>query len=184
MRSTIASRLAGRRIRYARALVALGAVALVAGTFLPWLRGLTKFHGIVDWNGVSEEGDGLILVVLAILLFVYARWRTTIEEMDERGRWVPCALAVVAGLIWLIAIRKATGLVYEGPNGAQVQVGLFVVALGVVLAFAGGWLIARDPSQRRVSPLPPRRVGGRDRATGAEYSVTEKVEPGRPIVRD
>jgi hypothetical protein len=175
--------LGDRRIPLGRALVALGAVAVVAGTFLPWLRGLTKFHGIVDWNGASEEGDGLILVVVAILLLAYARWRTTIEEIDARGRWIASALAMVGGLIWLIAIRKAAGLVYEGPNGAQLQVGLFVTAAGLVTAFVGGWLIARDPSHRREAPRPARR-GSRDRETGAEYSVRERVQPGRPIARD
>lgn len=174
----------GARIRASRftsspALLCAGSVALVVGVFLPWIRGLTKFHGFIDWNGASEEGDGLIVVCLAILILAFVRWRTGLEEMEPRSRWIPLVLAFVAGLIWLIAFRKAAALMYEGPDGARLQIGLLVIAVGVVLAVAGGWLVANDPNRRR-APVAPRRRGGRDPATGAEYSVRERVDPTRP----
>lgn len=166
------------------ALLCAGAVAMVVGVFLPWIRGLTQFHGIVDWNGASEEGDGLIVVFLAILTLAFVRWRTTLEEIDARSRWIPLGLGVVAGLIWVIAFRKAASLVYsEGPDGARLQIGLLVVAAGIVLAVVGGWLVAHDPNRRRTA-APPRRRGGRDPATGAEYSVRERVDPARPAEPD
>ncbi len=161
------------------ALLSAAAVVLVIGVFLPWIRGLTQFHGFVDWNGVSEEGDGLIIVCLAILILAFVRWRTALEEIDERSRWIPLVLAVVAGLIWLIAFRKAASLVYEASDGARLQIGLLVMAAGVVLGVAGGWLVAYDPNRRR-APVAPRRRGGRDPASGAEYSVRERVDPTRP----
>lgn len=130
--------------RLDHALLIAGSAAMIGGALLPWLRGPTKMRGYVDWTGLNDAGDGGILILAALLLLAWVRWRPHVDQIDERSRWVPVVIAVAATLIWTIAVRTALDLSYwEIAAGARPQVGLWIAGAGCATAVAGGVLASR-----------------------------------------
>ena len=125
-------------------LLVAGSIAMIAGALLPWLRGPTKMRGYVDWTGLNDAGDGGILILGAVLLLAWVRWRRHIDQIDDRSRWVPLVIAVAATLIWTIAVRTALDLSYwEIEVGARPQVGLWIAGAGCAIAVMGGLAASR-----------------------------------------
>jgi hypothetical protein len=176
--------LGGHEARLDHVVLVAGFLVTAVGAYLPWIKGVTKTNGFVDWNGMSDTGDGLIILGFGLLAMAFVRWRGHFESIEPRTRWLPFVVAIAAAFIWIIAFRKAAYLTYDEVDvGARPAIGLLVTAAGIVLMLAGGWLAAHDPRRRAAEPPPRPAVGGRDVATGDQYSVRGPVEP-RPPSRD
>jgi len=149
-------RLAAVRIRGVRLssvlLVAASAVTVLAA-YLPWIHGETKYNGFLHWTGLDDWADGLLLIFLSLGHLLYVRLRSAILEVEPRARWLPLALALMSAGVWWIAFDRANSLVYVGPpDGARVQVGLYVELGAVLLALTGGVLVVREDDRRRREP--------------------------------
>jgi hypothetical protein len=130
--------------RLDHAVLIAGSTAMIAGALLPWLRGPTRMRGYVDWTGLNDAGDGGILILGAVLLLAWVRWRPHIDQIDDRSRWVPLVVAVAATLIWTIAVRTALDLSYwEIEVGARPQFGLWIAGAGCAIAVLGGLVASR-----------------------------------------
>jgi hypothetical protein len=143
---TTKERLRGRtgRLRLDHALLVAAAAVMTVGSAMSWIRGSTRMNGYVDWSGLHDTGDGAILITIGLLLVAWVRWRGILEETEPRSRWVPFVLGITAGLIWVIALRKALYLAwFDLAVGARPQLGLFVAGIGTLLATAGGWLASQ-----------------------------------------
>jgi hypothetical protein len=132
------------------AILLAGAGLLVVGSLLPWIRGYTRAIGPIDWNGLSDTGDGLILIVFAAITAAAVRWRRSLGELEPASRWIPLIVAIAAACIWLTVRWKVDYLTYaEIEVGARAQAGLVVVAIGVLFCVVGGWLFSRERVTRR-----------------------------------
>ena len=124
------------RVWRPRLLYFLGAAAMAAGAFGPWLAG--KLSG--DATGVTLGGDGWFLVVaggLAILPLLVG------AERAGAGLWA-LLNAAGGGLVLLVHNKQAQ------MDGFQNGWGLYVAAAGcAVLAFAGlQWIRASSRIQK------------------------------------
>jgi hypothetical protein len=130
-----------------------GSALLVVGSLLPWIRGSTRYTGNIDWNGLSDTGDGLMLMSIAVIIAAAVRYRRTLAEIEPGSRWIPLVVAIAAACLWQTARWKADLLTYPGfEAGARPQIGLLVVAIGVLFCIVGGWLFSRE---RAVPPDAP-----------------------------
>ena len=113
---------------------AIGAVMVVVGSLLPWVKATAPFVGTIEVAGT--DGDGKITLVLgavmALGLIRSAGWRV-----------VATLAAVVAAGIALYDISDASDAideaerVGEGMVAASVGIGLYVVLAGAVVGFVG-----------------------------------------------
>jgi hypothetical protein len=180
-------------------LVLLSGGAIVAvGSVMPWIQGSTRLNGTVDWSGLDDTGEGLMLIAIALAVAAWVRWREPLErELTPRVRFFPLVVAVAGALLWLIAAQKMLYLSWwDLEVGARPQLGLLVTALGLGVMIAGGWLAATDPAavarardakkreERRsgaggdgaASDRYRRGGGGRPPGPGG-YSVVSRVDP-------
>lgn len=123
------------RVWRPRLLYVLGAAAMAAGAFGPWLAG--KLSG--DATGVTLGGDGWLIVVaagLAILPLLVG------AERAGAGLWA-LLMSVSGGLVLLVHNQQAH------MDGFKNGWGLYVAAAGcALLAFAGlQWIRASSRIQ-------------------------------------
>jgi hypothetical protein len=140
--------------RLDHALIVFGAVLMIVGSFMTWIHGQTRRIGFVDWTGMDDTGEGGMLLVCALIVLGFVRWRGMLEDIEPRTRWLPLLVAIAATFLWVIPLRKILGLVYEVPGGARAQFGLFLAGIGVLFILGGAVLASRAWAD----PLaPPRR---------------------------
>jgi hypothetical protein len=183
--SRLVRRIAGARRDHL--LLVAGAALLAVGAVMPWLRGATRRSGTIDWTGISDTGEGAMLIAAAILIVVFVRWRGVLEEIEPRTRWIPVGTGIVALLLLVIAFQKALMLSWwEIAPGARPQIGFLVCFVGVAMILVGGWAAARRRAnedvaaaarRREVSRRPPSAFD-RDARVGSDgYAVRKRVDP-------
>jgi hypothetical protein len=150
----------GRRpqLRRDHLLLLAGAGLMTIGAFMPWLRGATRSSGTIDWSGLSDTGEGGMLIACAAVLLAFVRWRGILEEIEPRIRWLPLATGVAAGCLLLISFQKALHLSWwEIAPGARPQAGFLVCGIGIALTVGGGWLAARRRANAEIVQAAARR---------------------------
>jgi hypothetical protein len=148
--------------RLDHALLIGGAVIMIVAARLPWMIGQTRASGYVDWTGIDDTGEGGMLLVIGLLVLGFVRWRGTFEEIEPRSRWIPLLLGLAAACLWVISFRHLVTMSFDTPGGAQLQIGVYVAGIGVLVTLAGALLAARrwaDPES------PPRPRPGRREST-------------------
>lgn len=176
-------------VRADHALLALGSGLMVVGSFLPWIRGSTRVNGYLDWTGLDDTGEGVMLIGAVVLLAIWVRWRSSWEELGSRARLTPLVIAIACALLWLIAFRKVLYLSwFELAVGARPQPGLLIAGLGIAVVGLGSLLVAMDRAGLTGGAGPAGGPGnghsrGADRAPNpGAYSVVARVD--RPGERD
>jgi hypothetical protein len=170
--------------RLDHALLVAGAVLMIVGSFMPWIYGQTRRIGFVDWTGIDDTGEGGMLLVCALIVLGFVRWRSALEDIEPRTRWLPLLVATAATFLWVIPLRKILGLVYDVPGGARPQLGLFLAGIGVLFTLGGAVLASRAwadplaPPRRRTARPPANQT---PRAVGSDgYSTRGRVERRDP----
>jgi hypothetical protein len=170
--------------RLDHSLLVAGAAIMVVGSFMTWVRGQTRMSGYVDWTGMNDTGEGGMLLVCALMVLAFVRWRGTVEDIEPRTRWLPVLVAIAATCLWVIPLRKILGFVYDAPGGARPQLGLFVTGIGVLFTLAGAvlasrtWADPQDPPRRRALPRNAAPVQPRPGSDG--YATSARVERRDP----
>ena len=103
-----------------------------------------------------------MLLALGIVLLVFVRLRSNLEDIEPRTRWLPLLIGVAAAFLWIIPYQKITGLIYDAPGGARPQLGLFVAGIGVLFTLVGGVVASRSWAEPDTPPRP--RTVKRERA--------------------
>jgi hypothetical protein len=150
----------GRRphLRRDHLLLLAGSALMTLGAFMPWLRGSTRRSGYIDWSGLSDTGEGGMLIACAVVVLAFVRWRGMLEEIEPRIRWLPLAVGIAAGCLLLISFQKALNLSWwEIEPGARPQAGFLVSGLGIALTVGGGWLAARRRANADIVEAAARR---------------------------
>ncbi|HEY7591248.1 MAG TPA: hypothetical protein VH723_09655 [Candidatus Limnocylindrales bacterium] len=165
-----------------------GFVVMTGGALMPWIRGMTRFLGFIDWTGLSDSGEGAMMSACGLLALGFIRWRGVLEELDPRSRWLALVFGAAAACLWAIALRKVLTLEFGGVNGAHPQPGIYVAGIGALITLAGGWLAARRWADPERPPQPQAAPVARPRApdpvSADGYSTRDRVDPTRPRVRD
>jgi len=170
--------------RLDHALLVAGAIVMIVGSFMPWIHGQTRRAGFVDWTGIDDTGEGGMLLVCALIILGFVRWRGSLEDIEPRTRWLPLLVAIAATFLWVIPLRKILGLVYDVPGGARPQLGLFLAGIGVLFTLGGALLASRAwadplaPPRRRA--VPP-QVNPTPQPPGSDgYATRARVERRDP----
>ncbi len=150
------ARIRVRGVRLSSALLVAAIAVTILAASLPWIHGQTKYNGFIHWTGLDDWGDGLLLIFLSLGHLLYVRLRSAILEVEARARWLPLAVALMSAGVWWIAFDRANSLVYVGPpDGARVQLGLYVEVVAVLLALLGAAIVVRE--DHRPGRMPSRR---------------------------
>jgi len=125
-------------------LVAIGGFTIMAGSMMPWATARTMF-GTLSIAGTEGDGQlfllgGLVLVVIAIVTALSRRtWLGVLQAIAA----VLAAMAAVSELLNVVGrlADESTRYVTVEPG-----IGLYVLALGGVLAAVGGFVhVNRNP---------------------------------------
>lgn len=138
---------------------------MIVAARLPWMIGQTRASGYVDWTGIDDTGEGGMLLVIGLLVLGFVRLRGTLEEIEPRSRWIPVGLGFAAACLWVISFRHLVTMSFDTPGGAQLQVGVYIAGIGVLVTLAGAVLAASrwaDPE------APPRRRADRSASAPLE----------------
>lgn len=117
-------------------LVMVGAVLMIIGSFLPWAS-----MGEMSISGTSAgAGDGWISVILGALLiavsFVSAGWRSLVLMI----------LAAISAAFGVWKLIEALDI----PAPASIGIGIWLLAIGGVLALVGAVMSRRDGAEAGV----------------------------------
>jgi hypothetical protein len=127
-----------------RLLLLAGGTLLFVGSLLPWVSAFSDQVGRVAWTGVDGRGDGGILMFLGVLLGGFALWGRSAVEAWEPVRYVPLGLVALIVGDFVIAFRETSRLIEEGVGTGRLEIGLYVVGVGVLLVVPGAILSFRS----------------------------------------
>lgn len=120
-----------RPVRRTRLLAALGALAILAGCFLPWWTRVAP-EGLPPLSGTAFEGMGIVVFAIAIATLALVTLPFASERPIRADRWTSYALLAVLG--WL-------ALGYRVIDLASIRAFSFNEPADVVTAIPGLWLV-------------------------------------------
>jgi hypothetical protein len=123
-----------------RLLLLAGGALLFVGSLMPWVSAFSDQVGRIAWTGVDGRGDGGILMFLGVLLGSFALWGRAAVEAWDPVRFVPLGLVALVVGDYVIAFRETSHLIEEGVGTGRLEIGLYVVGVGVLLVVPGAIL--------------------------------------------
>lgn len=167
--------------RFGRAEMALGAVAVIAGFFLPIAVGTSEGQTI-SWSGFDVamgRGANLWTVPFVGAMFIYllVRRRTPVQMLGAR------LVAVVLSVMPVVSLGYSLWHVQRGvdqQHGAlavEWGVGVWVIAAATLLLFVGGVRFGTMPSEDGVPHgSEPEDDGGIDTRDGGEHAEPRREQ--------
>src|SRR5262245_20543067 len=90
-----------------RIAMAIGALIMMVGCFLPWAQGHLGFLA-VQFGGFDRASDGVILFVLGIVVLVlFVRGADSLNAPEGLRRWAPMIVGLVCVGLWLVALQQS-----------------------------------------------------------------------------
>ncbi|MFN8619711.1 MAG: hypothetical protein U0869_03045 [Chloroflexota bacterium] len=135
-----------------RALIAVGSVLALIGTFLPWVTAGELSGQVVTANGLSGTGILVFLAACGMLLLMVLPYASSSGRsgLDRPLAYALLAGVAIAGLVIRVAQLWSDGALELWPPGDAL--GLWVCIAGLVLVALGvGQLLGERP------PAPPYR---------------------------
>jgi hypothetical protein len=132
-----------------------GGLLIGVGSFLPWVTASTVF-GSLSRSGVDRGGDGWVTLVAGSVITLLGL--LTIRKANRGANLLVAIAAAVAFITFAIDLADVQGRISDlegtsqGMALAGVGIGLWMVALGAVIAFASS--LARR-SRRRAAMAQP-----------------------------
>jgi hypothetical protein len=141
-----------RPVRRSRRLAALGAVAILAGCFLPWWTRVGP-EGLPALSGTAFEGMGIVVFAVAIATLALLTLPFASERPVAADRWPSYALLAAGG--WLafgyriIDLATLRAFSFNEPADFVTNVpGLWLVAIGLVLLTRAIFEMLQEPRLR------------------------------------
>jgi hypothetical protein len=132
------------QVRVAAAIVTLGSVCAIAGSFLPWIQATDPEVGIT----LSKVGvDGHYAMLADLLALVATGIAGIVLLRGQAPTPVPVALTAFAlaqlGLVLFVGSNLSRGVAQLEAAGASagLGIGLYLAALGAAIAVAGATLM-------------------------------------------
>lgn len=147
------------------ALIVLGGLLLVLGSFLPWIVVRAPFVGTLSKSGM-EGGDGVVSIGLGIAAVIVGyRWVGS-DSLSPWLRRLPILImagTVLLAVVELIDINDRIEAASTGFVSGSVGAGIWTLLVGAALVLIGGGLLRlpkqegpRDPEgPQRPSSIPP-----------------------------
>lgn len=137
-----------------------GAVGLVLGSFLPWIKATAPLVGTITKTGTDGAGDGWLLVGLGVLTLMLA-WPFLTQHRFRMGQSIAVSvvglLAIVVAVWDLVDVMQRVSDIQDGGTGiASVGPGMYLAAASAVAIFMGGlweWTESRPQRSERESDL-------------------------------
>jgi hypothetical protein len=145
--------------------LAIGAVILMIGAFLPWAQGMIGFLP-VSFGGMDGAADGLILATLALVLLLLAWKDDFTEPIGGIRRWLPLVAGLVCVGIWVLGWQSANLAIShwaDDDGRGSIVAGYWVAGVGVAIVTIAGAVITLRPrvGEPRM-PVPQPRAPRRD----------------------
>ncbi len=127
-------------------LTLLGAVGLVLGALLPWVKATTVLGSI---SKAGYEGDGLMTGAIGLILLIGA-----LLNKGKAGKRYSVASSIFSVIVLFIAgfdylnVASAVGDIQDVPGvvDASVGAGLYLTLLAAFLVLVGGWQRVPGPA--------------------------------------
>lgn len=138
--ATAATAVPGLSLRPASIAVIVGGALIALASFLPWVTAQTIF-GSISRSGIDGGGDGVVTLIAGGLIVVLGL--VTLRRPNRAANILIAVAAAVAAVIFAIDLSDVQGRVSdleadsEGLALGGVGIGLWLVALGAVIAFVG-----------------------------------------------
>lgn len=134
-------------------LVAGGGAALVIGSFLPWITATAALIGTITRSGM-EGGDGWISLGLGAALV--ASGVSAYQRLERKGTEaiVLCVLATALIAFEWSDVQSRVDEMASDYSFGSIGIGLYLMAAGVVAAFAGAMQL-RKRIGTKADHLPP-----------------------------
>lgn len=137
-----------------------GAIGLVLGSFLPWIKATAPLVGTISRTGTDGAGDGWLLVGLGVLTVILA-WPFLTQHRLRTGQSIGITvvgLAAIVVAVWdaVDVLRRVSDIQSSGSGIASVGPGMFLVTAGAIAIFMGGaweWIESRPPVTSREAEL-------------------------------
>jgi hypothetical protein len=126
--------------------LAIGAVVMMIGGFLPWAEGHVGYLH-VQFGGLDGASDGLIMSTLGLVLLFIARSSDFLEAPDGGRRWAPMVIGLTCVGIWLLGHQRAELSIAtweDDAGGGSIVAGWWFAGLGVlIVAIIGSYVSLR-----------------------------------------
>ena len=141
-----------RPVRRSRRLAAIGALAVLAGCFLPWwTRGGSI--GLPVLSGTAFEGTGIVVFAAAIATLALVTLPFASERPVSADRWTTYALIIGAG--WLgfayrvLDLASSNAFSFAEPADIVTKVpGLWVAGIGLAILTRATYEMLQEPRLR------------------------------------
>jgi hypothetical protein len=148
-----------------RAGLAIGAIVMTIGSFLPWAEG---HIGLLpkQFGGFDGAADGMIMTGFAVVLLFFVRTPEFLEAPDGARRWAPMLIGLACIALWLLGRQQAEMAIrsWEADSGGgSITTGWWINGIGVLIVTAAGSFssLRRRPGEvRAAAPVVrgPRRL--------------------------
>jgi len=130
-------------------LAAGGAALLALACFLPWITATAPFIGTISRNGMDNGGDGIWLLVGAVVVFAIAMWGAfTGRENAASIGWIYMTAGVLAIVVGVLEKNEVANRITEATSASSLIVastgtGIWLIFVAGALIAVGGFLLAR-----------------------------------------
>lgn len=135
--------------------LAIGAVIMMIGGFLPWAEGHVGYLPM-RFGGLDGASDGLIMATLGLVLLLMVRSADFLSAPDGGRRWAPMVIGLVCVGIWLLGRQRAELSIAtweDDAGGGSIVAGWWFAGLGVLLvAILGSYVSLRHHEGETSSP--------------------------------
>jgi hypothetical protein len=141
-----------RPVRRTRLLAAIGALAVVAGCFLPWWTRVAP-EGLPALSGTAFEGMGIVVFGIGIATLALVTLPYASERPIRADRWTSYALLAAVG--WLALVYRIVDLSslrafsFNQPADVLTAIpGLWLVVIGLAMLTRATYEMLREPQLR------------------------------------
>lgn len=127
-----------------RLALAVGAVMMMVGGFLPWAEGRIGFLP-VRFGGLDGAANGVLISALGLILLVATRSEGVITAPSGGLRWAPMAVGVASVAIWLLGRQPAELAItaWQNDSGSgSLAAGYWLAGLSVLFVAGLGSFIS------------------------------------------
>ena len=141
-----------RPVRRSRLLAALGALAALAGCFLPWWTRYAP-EGLPPLSGTAFEGMGIVVFAVAIATLALVTLPYASERPTRADRWPSYALLAAVGWLALgyrvVDLASLRAFSFNQPADIVTAIpGLWLVIIGLAMLTRAAYEMRQEPQLR------------------------------------
>jgi hypothetical protein len=141
-----------RPVRRSRLLVAIGALVVVVGCFLPWWTRVAP-EGLPALSGTAFEGMGIVVFAAAIAMLALVTLPYASERPVRADRWPSYALLAAIGWLALgyriVDLASLRAFSFNQPADFVTAIpGLWLAVIGLAMVTRAAYEMRQEPPLR------------------------------------